>query len=88
MTVNLVKRCAHCHQPRPLFTYKPDHTMHLGGYGFDCRWCNVRTQPRLCVPCWSAERLVEEDDTALNYEGELWASILGANDRYIKARSS
>ncbi|WP_406417973.1 hypothetical protein [Streptomyces sp. NBC_01614] len=53
-------RCDHCKQQRPLFLYEPDHDFHLTG--ITCEWCARDKQPLLCVRCFSAETLREEND--------------------------
>lgn len=58
----LEARCDHCHQTRPLFRYRPEHTMHL--LPVACRWCDRPQQPLLCVRCWGKERELEETTPA------------------------
>lgn len=56
----LEARCDHCKQTRPVFLYEPDHDFHLTG--ITCEWCARDKQPLLCVRCFSAETLREEND--------------------------
>lgn len=81
-------RCDHCHQQRPLFLYEPDHEGHLGGYGMACRWCRRKRQPLLCVRCYDAEALLEENDTALAEEERVWAQIFAGNAAYDRRREA
>lgn len=77
--------CERCKQTRPLFRYELDHEGHIDPYGFTCRWCN-RTQPLLCVRCWSAERLREESDPALNEEAAMLEQICATNAAHAVRR--
>lgn len=48
--------CGTCGQDRPLWRYRPEHTMHF--YMPDslfCRWCTREIQPLLCAGCYQAE---------------------------------
>jgi hypothetical protein len=81
MTQPLEARCDNCKQLRPLFTYEPDHAIHLGANAFTCRWCTRDSQPDLCVRCWSAERLREESHPDLIAEAETWEQICENNQR-------
>jgi hypothetical protein len=77
-------RCDHCKQTRPLFLYEPDHG-HLGPSQFTCRWCTREKQPLLCVRCWDAEALLEENDPAINEDAETMRQICEQNAR-VEAR--
>jgi hypothetical protein len=74
-------RCERRKQTRPLFAYEPEHNMHLGAGAFTCKWCNRDKQPMLCTRCWGNERIEEENDSALNAEGDMWAQICANNSR-------
>lgn len=71
-------KCERCQQTRPLFIYELNHSGHIDPHGFTCRWCN-RTQPMLCVRCWSNERLEEETDPQLNREAAMFEHICVVN---------
>ena len=75
-------RCDHCKQTRPLFLYQPDHG-HLGASQFTCRWCTRDKQPLLCVRCYDAEALLEENDPAIQQDTETMRQICEGNARAI-----
>jgi hypothetical protein len=81
-TAPLEARCDHCKQTRPLFMYEPDHG-HLGASQFTCRWCMRDKQPLLCVRCWDAEALLEENDPAIKQDAETMRQICEGNARAI-----
>jgi len=73
-------RCDHCKQQRPLFLFEPDHG-HLGAGMFTCRWCTREKQPLLCVRCYDAEALREENDPSINQDAETMGKICATNAR-------
>lgn len=89
MTTNppIEARCDHCKQTRPLFLYEPDHG-HLGPSQFTCRWCTRDKQPLLCVRCWDAEVLLEENDPAINQDAETMRQICEQNTRVEERRQA
>ncbi len=78
----LEARCDNCRQTRPLFLYEPDHG-HLGASQFTCRWCTRDKQPLLCVRCYDAEVLLEENDQAIRQDTETMRQICEGNTRSI-----
>lgn len=74
----LETRCDHCKQTRPLFLYEPDHNAHA--IPVPCEWCDRQTQPLLCVRCYSAERIREENTPASSAEKAATAFLLGLVD--------
>jgi hypothetical protein len=81
-------RCDHCKRTLPLFLYKLDHYAHIDPWGFGCPWCLRDPQPLLCVACYSAEKLREEDDPRLAEETDVWERICATNRRYFERRQA
>lgn len=84
--------CEHCKQHRPVWQYKPDHGMHLHEPArWTCRWCvredNGKGQPWLCVRCYSAESLLEEETPLDETEAAVMNLIARQSARYERQQA-
>lgn len=97
MTVDLRKpgmtygTCEHCKQRRPVWRYKPDHGVHFHEPArWTCRWCvrndNGDGQAWLCVRCYSAEAVLEEE-TPLDETEAAFINLMRRSAEYGRARA-
>lgn len=84
--------CEHCKQHRPLWRYEPDHGMHLHEPArWTCRWCvrndNGKGQPWLCVRCYSAEAVLEEETPVDETEAALMSLLFRQSAQYEREQA-
>lgn len=98
-TVNLRKSgetqgtCEHCQQRRPVWRYEPDHGVHLHEPArWTCRWCvredNDKGQPWLCVRCYSAEAVLEEETPLDETEAAVMDLIARQSAQYERRQAA
>jgi hypothetical protein len=85
--------CEHCKQHRPVWRYEPDHGMHLHEPArWTCRWCvrtdNGKGQPWLCVRCYSAEALLEEETPMDETEEALMTLLFRQSAQYEREQAT
>ena len=84
-------RCDHCQQRRPLWRYQPGHGVHLHEPArWSCRWCvredHGQGQPWLCVRCYSAEAVLEEETPLTETEAAVYDVLARQSAAYERAQ--